>query len=427
MSVLDIINGAWAIQPAYLELIQNIYLARRDRKITAEELREIEAAVGKPLNNNADKRYEVRDGVAVIPVMGSMVKRGSMFSSVSGMTSYEAIQRDLRQAANDPEVTAALLNIDSPGGVVNGTATAAEAIKAFGQKKPISAWTDGMMTSAAQWLGAATGGVYIGNDTTELGSIGVIGRHVDVSKSEEMDGVKTTILTAGKYKGVGHPYSPLSAEHQVLMQDRLDYAYSAFVNSMAEYRGVPVDMVLANMAEGRIFSGKQAIDAGLADGMMSFDDMIGMMKDKGCKNSGSKMLVLPAMGGIATAESHTEVKSMTREEFARDHAALHAEILEEGRQSGMEQARASERSRLEALMTVPAVGHQDLARAAMIDGSTAEQLSLRILQAEQGQRNAHLEAAQSEAPPAVPGGEAPDKGSEEARALVAAAVTAGSV
>jgi len=73
MSVLEILNAAWAIKPAYLEMIQNIYLERREHKLGAAELREIEAAVGRPLNNNADRRYSVQDGVAIIPVMGSMV------------------------------------------------------------------------------------------------------------------------------------------------------------------------------------------------------------------------------------------------------------------------------------------------------------------------------------------------------------------
>lgn len=454
MSVIDIINGAWAIQPVYLETIQRIYMTRREGKISAEELREIEAAVGKPLNNNADKRYEVRGGVAVIPVMGSMVKRGSMFSNVSGMTSYEAIQRDLRQAEADPEVTSGLLNIDSPGGVVNGCATAAEAIRAFAQKKPIGAWTDGMMTSAAQWLGSATGNVYIGNDTTELGSIGVIGRHMDVSKAEEMDGVKTTILTAGKYKSVGNPYAPLSAEHQAVMQDRLDYSYSAFVNAISSYTGTPIDKVLSEMADARIFNGKQAVDVGLAAGMMSFDGMLAMMQEKGNKRTTMPMkgMVVSATGGKATAEIKTEVKRMNRAELKEQNPALYAEIFAEGQAAGggpmcgtcackdctggscatcttnpHTMSVAGERDRISAVLAVPAAGHNDLVQAALIGGSTAEQVSLRILQAEKAQRDQHLIDSAGGSNNPVPAAEKPAEGTEAALALIGAAVSAGSV
>lgn len=425
MSVTDILNGAWAIQPAYLEMIQNIYLERRGQKLTAEGLKDIEAALGKPLNNNSDKRYEVRSGVAIIPVMGSMIKRGNMFSDVSGMTSYEAIQRDIKQAAADPEVLAAVLNIDSPGGMVNGTASTAEAIRAFGLKKPIAAWTDGMMTSAAQWLGAATGNVYIGNDTTQLGSIGVIGRHQDISAAEAMGGVKTTIMTAGKYKGVGHPHAPLSAEHQALMQGSLDYAYSAFVNAMADYRGATVENVLANMAEGRVFNGQQAIDVGLADGMMSLEECCTLMKEK-CAAYPAQNTATTARGFHATAEHNMEVTSMDRELLQNEHAALFAEVLEEGRKEGAATALAEERSRVATVLSLPAAGHQDLIKAALTDGSSAEQLSMKILQAEATQRQNFLEAA-ANGSKAVAAAEAPAEGSEEARAMVAAAVQGGSV
>jgi len=431
--VIDIINGEWAIKPAYLEMIQSIYFERQGKSISAQELHEIEAAVGRPLNNNADRPYQVNDGVAIIPAYGSMVKRGGLLSNVSGMTSYERIQRDLQMAAEDPEVVAALLSIDSPGGVVNGCATCADAVSSFADRKPCCAWTDGMMTSAAQWLGAATGGVYIGNDTTELGSIGVIGRHVDVSKMQEMDGVKTTILTAGRYKGVGHPYAPLSAEHQGVMQDRLDYAYTAFVNAMAGYRGSKAEKVLSDMAEGRIFNGRQSIEVGLADGMMSLEDTLSMLRDQGRKKStGSVMsfVGLPSpQGGKATAQIQQGGKRMQKEELKEQHPALYAEVFEEGKKvgekAGEEAAVSKERERIASVLDVPAAGHSALVKQALIEGVSAESLSLNILKSEKSQRDHHLEASEKGSK-ALAAAEEPAAGSQEALAVIAAAVTAGS-
>lgn len=413
MTILELLNDAWAIKPSHLEMLQRLYAERRERRLSTAELKDLELAIGRPLNNNAEKPYQVLNGVAVIPVMGSIVKRGSMFSDVSGLTSYEALQRYLRQAEADPEVVAALLNIDSPGGTANGTATAAEAIRRFAAVKPIGAWTDGMMTSAAQWLGAATGDVQIGNDTTELGSIGVISRHVDISKAEEMDGIKTTVLTAGRYKGAGHPYAPLSAEHQGVLQERLDYLYSAFVNAMAEYRGKSPEQVLATMADGRIFIGRQAIAVGLADGMMGFDEMVDRMRDRAAT---TKRTSVTATRGKTSAEnSKKEAAYMTREELQQNHASLFAEILEEGRKQGAD----AERARIQGVLALPgaaAAAHKDLIQSLAFDGkTTAEGAAHQVLLAEETlRRQAARDIVEGAAPPAPAAEEGVGGGDEAA-------------
>jgi len=414
MTILELLSDAWAIKPNHLEMLQRLYVERKERRLSATELKDVELAIGRPLNNNAEKPYQVLNGVAVIPVMGSIAKRGSMFGDVSGLTSYEAIQRNLRQAETDPEVVAALLNIDSPGGTANGTATAAEAIRRFATVKPIGAWTDGMMTSAAQWLGAATGDVQIGNDTTELGSIGVISRHVDVSKAEEMDGIKTTVLIAGRYKGAGHPYAPLSAEHQGVLQERLDYLYSAFVNAMAEYRGKSVEQVLSTMADGRIFTGRQAIDVGLADGMMGFDEMVSQMRDRA--TTAKRTSVTAKRGNTSAENSKKEAAYMTREELQQNHAPLFAEILEEGRKQGAD----AERARIQGVLALPgaaATAHKDLLQSLAFDGkTTAEGAAHQVLLAEETLRQQAAkdiaEGAGKPAPAAEEGAGGGDKAAE---------------
>jgi Periplasmic serine proteases (ClpP class) len=446
MTILELLSDAWAIKPSHLEMLQRLYAERKERRLSAAELKDVELAIGRPLNNNAEKPYQVLNGVAVIPVMGSIAKRGSMFSDVSGLTSYEAIQRNLRQAETDPEVIAALLNIDSPGGTANGTATAAEAIRRFATVKPIGAWTDGMMTSAAQWLGAATGDVQIGNDTTELGSIGVISRHVDVSKAEEMDGIKTTVLTAGRYKGAGHPYAPLSAEHQGVLQERLDYLYSAFVNAMAGYREKSPEQVLASMADGRIFTGRQAIDVGLADGMMGFDEMVEHMRQraKGAKPMDMNRKQVSATGGKALAEISHGGKRMTKSELKQLHPALYAEVFAEGQASGgpmcgtcsckdcgggecsccsknpHKMSADTERARIQGVLALPgaaATAHKDLLQSLAFDGkTTAEGAAHQVLLAEETLRQQAVkdiaEGAAKPAPAAEEGAGGGDKAAE---------------
>lgn len=421
MSILTILQGAWAIQPDTLAMIWDIYESRlaRGERISAEQLAEIEAATGKRLEGTR-LSSQIQDGVAVIPVMGPMIPRANMLQEVSGATSYNMIRSDVANALDDPAVQSILLNFDSPGGSINQLYDLATFLRNANTVKPIAAWTDGSMTSAAQLLGAATGETYIGSDSAQLGSIGVITMHRDVSGAEEKRGEKTTIISSGKFKDVGHPFGALSAEHRGVMQGRLDYLYSTFVDSIASYRGMDRQHVANEVADARIFTGRQAIDAGLADGMLSLDDMVARMRDKG------KQKTYPAATALS-AESHMEVQAMTKAELKEQHAALFAEVLEEGRAEGRTEAITTERERIAAVLAVPTAGHSALVHAALAEGNTAEQLSLRILQAEQTQRDKHLEDSAKGANPPVPAGEAPAAGTEAARALIGAAVAAGSV
>ncbi len=421
MSILTILQGAWAIQPDTLAMIWDIYEARLSRggRLSAEQIAEIEAATGKTLEGTR-LSSQVQDGVAIIPVMGPMIPRANMLQEMSGATSYGMIRNDVANALNDSSIRSILLNFDTPGGSVNQLYDLATFLRTANTVKPVAAWTDGSMTSAGQLLGAATGETWIGSDSAQLGSIGVITMHRDISAAEEKRGEKTTLIYSGRDKAVGHPFGPLSEDHRGVIQGRLDYLYSTFVDSIASYRAMDRNQVANEVADARIFTGRQAIDAGLADGMTSLDDMVAMMRDKGMKRTYSAATAL-------SAESHTEVTSMDRATLQNEHAALFAEVLAEGRAAGAAEAVAEERARIAGVLAVPAVGHGSLVSAALTDGSTAEQLSLRILQAEQTQRDKHLEASAAGANNPVQASEAPADGTEEARALIGAAVAAGSV
>ena len=140
------------------------------------------------------------------------------------------------------------------------------------------------MASAAYWIGAAADAVVISSDVVQVGSIGVVATHTDVSKSEEMQGIKTTEIVAGKYKRIASQYAPLTQEGRQTIQDHLDYIYSAFVEDVAKFRGVSVDNVLSNMADGRVFIGKQSIDVGLMDGVSTIEKLIEDLNAAGARS-----------------------------------------------------------------------------------------------------------------------------------------------
>ena len=271
MKILDILTSPWAIVPSKLVEIVEIYNTHlKGEKI---DVKIIEAQIGKPLNRE-EQGYEVNDGVAVIPIDGVISKRMNMFTKISGGASTQLIERDFKQALDDPMVRAIVLNIDSPGGTVDGTFELANLIYESRGRKPIIAYTDGMMASAAYAIGSAADKIFISGNTVQIGSIGVLVTHYDYSVQDEKRGIKITHITAGKYKAVGVDSKPLSSEDREIIQAEVDYLYSGFVQDVARNRGVSPELVLSDMAEGRVFIGKTAISAGLVDGVSTFDKLI---------------------------------------------------------------------------------------------------------------------------------------------------------
>lgn len=274
MKLLDVLTSPWAIEPAKLREIQEIYSTHlRGEKI---DVKGIEAQLGRPLENSR-RGYEVHSNVAIVPLVGVMAKRMNLFSQISGGASTELVATALQQAVKDPEVEGIILEVDSPGGTVDGTAELANLVRGLRDEKPIVTWVNGLAASAAYWVGSATSRMFISSSTAKVGSIGVVMTHLDRSEFDKKMGLKVTHIYAGKYKVVGSPYKALSKSDQESIQADIDYLYSLFVDAVAANRDTSVGDVLDNMADGRIFIGQQAIDAGLVDGVSTLEALVAQM------------------------------------------------------------------------------------------------------------------------------------------------------
>lgn len=273
MNLIDVLSAPWAIVPGKLEEIHAIAAAhaRGERR----DIAAIEAQIGRPLSNQ-QRPVQVVDGVAVVGLSGVLAKRMNLMTQVSGGTSTQLAAQELQSAIDDPAVRAIVLAIDSPGGTVDGTEAFANIVRAGAQQKRILALADGCMASAAYWIGAAVGpgNIYLAERTTQVGSIGVVAKHVDQSGAEARAGVKTTEITAGKFKRIASGYAPLTEDGRNTIQSQVDFLYGLFVESVAKDRGVSAERVLQRMADGRVFTGQQAIDAGLADGFSTMNSLI---------------------------------------------------------------------------------------------------------------------------------------------------------
>lgn len=378
MSVLDIISSPWAITPAKLDQIVEAYGAR----VRGEESDWLARAGQVPQQQR--QPYRVVDGVAVVDVQGVIAQRMNLFSQISGGTSSQMLASDIDAALEDQSVDGIVLNIDSPGGAVAGTPEVVGKILSVRGKKPIAAWTDGTMASAAYWIGSAADSIFISSGVTQVGSIGVVASHRDYSKAEAMDGVKTTEIYAGKFKRIASSYEPLTQEGRASIQDQVDYLYSIFVGAVSANRGAPLEDVLSRMADGKIFVGKQAIDAGLVDGMASLQEVIESVRGKAA-----------AMRGAQQKERYM---SLTVDQVKQEHAAIASALQAEGA--------AAERARIKQIQAAALPGHEVLVAKLIEDGTSTADSALQMLTAEKESRQRAGSDRRADAEPALPNAQA---------------------
>jgi len=268
-------SAVWAIQPEKLQaILAFLELKAAGRGPSEETLAQIHAA-----NIEAAKRSasiaSASGSVAVLPLYGLISHRTSAMSEISGPggTSCQGFTKQFRQALNDPNCKAIVVDVDSPGGTVDGVSELANEILQARGKKPITAVSDCLMASAAYWIGSACDEIAV-SPSSRTGSIGVYTSHEDESQALEQEGVKVTLVAAGKYKTEGNSYQPLNDEARAAMQQTVENYYGLFVNDVAKGRGVKADDVRNGFGEGRIVSATQAVKLGMADRVATLDQVL---------------------------------------------------------------------------------------------------------------------------------------------------------
>jgi len=211
--------------------------------------------------------------VAVIPIHGVIEHRSSFLLELFGGSSVEDIRGMLRQAVADPQFSAIVLDIDSPGGGVAGITELAQEIRAARGAKRIVAVANTTAASAAYWLASQANQILV-TPSGQVGSIGVYAIHVDISRALDAEGVKVTIISAGDHKTDGNEFEPLTDDARTEMQKRVDAFDAQFVGDVAKGRGVPESKVRSDYGQGAVLLAKDAVAAGLADGIGTLDDAL---------------------------------------------------------------------------------------------------------------------------------------------------------
>ncbi|ELJ4794659.1 S49 family peptidase [Salmonella enterica] len=218
--------------------------------------------------------YQVVNGIAVLPVSGTLVHKLGGMRPFSGMTGYDGITARLQQAMDDPEVKGVLLDIDSPGGQAAGAFDCADMIYRLGQQKPIWALMNDVACSGAMLLASACSRRLV-TQTARIGSVGVVMAHTSYAGQLEQEGVEITLLYSGKHKTDLNPYQALPDDVRTDYQQKMDDTRQMFSEKVAQYTGLSVDAVMAT--EAATYDGQAGIDAGLADEMVNAADAVTVM------------------------------------------------------------------------------------------------------------------------------------------------------
>lgn len=196
----------------------------------------------------------VEDGIGVVAIEGPILRKPDLFARIFfGATGSEDIGAALREAGERADIKAVFLNIDSPGGTVAGTPELAAAVKALNDRKPVYAFSSGLMCSAAYWIASQARAIYA-TPSAQVGSIGVVQAVIDNTAALDMAGIKVEVFSVGKYKAMGAPGTTLTDDQRGLIQSNLAEIAAEFHDAvLSRGRAIPAEAM-----EGQTFSGKQA-------------------------------------------------------------------------------------------------------------------------------------------------------------------------
>lgn len=255
----------WAIRPEKLAAIKELLAIRASgHRLTPDE---VQARIG---SVSPQRQSATTGSVAVIPVYGVIVPRADLFSEISGGTSIQGLSQALSAAVADDSIGAILLDVDSPGGSTNLVTEFAAEIREARAVKPVVAIANTAAASAAYWLASQADELVV-TPSGLVGSIGVYAAHEDISGQLEQDGVRVTLVKAGKYKAEANPFEELSDDARAAIQDQVDQTFEMFLADVAAGRGVSVGAVRSGYGEGRVVLASDAVKLGMADRVDTFE------------------------------------------------------------------------------------------------------------------------------------------------------------
>lgn len=257
--VIDVLtNGTpWAITADMFQAIMQI--ANRENNLEA-----VLKERGAPLENT--RRVEMRDGVAVIHIVGALFPRANLFSSISGAQSVEMLALDLAEAERNNDVHSVVLVFDTPGGQITMINEFSNQIDMF--SKPIWAYVAGQACSAGYWFAGAADKIII-DATAMVGSIGVVAGY----RKDDSDVIEIVSSNAKDKR------PDLTTEHgRSLIQTVVDDTEAVFIEAVMGFRGMSREQVIG--LRGGVLTGAKAVEQGFADEIGSLESVILQLQEE---------------------------------------------------------------------------------------------------------------------------------------------------
>lgn len=262
--ILSAIRSAkWAVTPATLQAIRDVLSSRLAAQALAPSAPSADVL---PLRRRAAAPMPSPlriSSVAVIPVFGIIGKRLSVFEMECGGVDLDDIEDAVEAAVAAPHIREIILHFDSPGGVVTGVPELAAKLRAWTGIKPIHAFTDSLMASAAYWLASACTSITC-TPTADVGSIGVYMALIDESEAWAREGYRLVLVKAGERKAEGHPGAPIEPATIAALQAEVDAVYSLFTHDVLTAR----PGVGSGAMQGQTFFGEAAREVLLVDAII---------------------------------------------------------------------------------------------------------------------------------------------------------------
>lgn len=216
----------------------------------------------------SSKVYEVVEGIAIIPIEGTLVQKSGYIGAWSGITGYDGIRAQFLAAQRDPDVRAIVFDCDSPGGEVAGCFDLVDTIYDARGDKPMWSILSESAYSACYAIASAADRIIVPR-TGGTGSVGVICACVDLSRALDQQGIKVELITYGKHKADGNEFIQLSAAARARFQADVDTMGDLFVETVS--RNLSMATAKVRDTQALTYMGKAGVDVGFAHAVMSPD------------------------------------------------------------------------------------------------------------------------------------------------------------
>jgi ClpP class serine protease len=264
--------------------------ARRGRAFASVEVEQVRS------NDGMSEYALTRDGIAILSIAGVISKRFDWLAAACGFATYEGLGASLQSALSDYRVRAILLDIDSPGGQVDGMLDLADQILAARAKMPVWSVANSVAASAAYALAGSAEKLYLPR-LAQVGSIGAVMIHIDQSAQDQTRGLKYSAVFSGTRKMDGWDHAALSTEARAAFQGRVDHCRDALCELIGRQGRMSAKDALAT--EAAVYSDTDAVEAQLADGIRTFDEVLASLTAQVSQNSQTQMAAVAANTGAS--------------------------------------------------------------------------------------------------------------------------------